>query len=99
MAISTELKERWLKALPNYSQGKGVLRSVDGGMCCLGVLADITGSWDQHDKYCVDDSPHSPQGPFHGLSPEELDDLSKANDAADDFPYELIRALPTEVPA
>ncbi len=38
--MKPEIKEKWIKALPNYKQGRGFLR-IDDKYCCLGVLCDI----------------------------------------------------------
>jgi hypothetical protein len=38
--LKPEIKERWLKALPNYPRTKGRLRDPKG-FCCLAVLGDL----------------------------------------------------------
>lgn len=42
MAMNPKLK-LWLDSLRggSYKQGEGVLKSIDGNFCCLGVLADL----------------------------------------------------------
>lgn len=45
MAITRELKARWLKRLrdPSSKHASGRLSDGKGGMCCLGHLADLQG--------------------------------------------------------
>lgn len=46
MAITRELKSRWLERLrdPNSKHARGRLKNIrTGGMCCLGHLADLQG--------------------------------------------------------
>jgi hypothetical protein len=40
------VKELWCEALESglYKQGRGALKTLKGGYCCLGVLCDITGN-------------------------------------------------------
>jgi hypothetical protein len=49
--MDKELKEKWVKALRSgeYKQGTGVLKSLDGEYCCLGVLCEVgkLGAWEQ----------------------------------------------------
>lgn len=54
MALSLEQmkanRKLWVEALRSgkYKQTKEVMKTSDGGMCCLGVLADIAGcGWSQ----------------------------------------------------
>jgi hypothetical protein len=52
-AQKDKLRE-WVKALRSgtYTQGKELLRTSDGGYCCLGVLCELSalGQWEQ-DRY------------------------------------------------
>ncbi len=38
--MKPEIKERWIKALSEYPQGRGQLR-IEDAYCCLGVLCDL----------------------------------------------------------
>ncbi len=44
--MNKKVKAAWIKALRSgdYTQGRGVLRSMDDEFCCLGVLADVKGA-------------------------------------------------------
>lgn len=44
--ITAEQKQKWIEALRSgsYEQGKSCLRNEEGNYCCLGVLADVTGT-------------------------------------------------------
>lgn len=41
--MKTEYKQKWIDALRSgkYKQGRGILKTVDGEFCCLGVLCDV----------------------------------------------------------
>lgn len=107
MAISRELKERWLEALDGgvyvaedgteWRPGRGLFCDQDAGtMCCLGVLADLTGSWDEG-KYrrWVGGNIALPLGDFwNGLSAKTKGNLARENDTTGQWPVEMIRALP-----
>ena len=43
MSMNSEIKQEWLDALRSneYEQAIGMLRSEEGGYCCLGVLCDL----------------------------------------------------------
>ena len=43
MAMTPELKAQWIAALRSgeYTQGRGALKTGDGGYCCLGVLCIV----------------------------------------------------------
>ncbi len=43
--MKPEVKAAWVAALrdPARKQGRGMLRNLDDGFCCLGVLCDISG--------------------------------------------------------
>lgn len=97
MAISKDLKERWIARLesPEAKWAGGQLHDTEtGGMCCLGHLADITDSWDDESRYTVHDNAGEPYAPFHGLTEAEMSSLVRANDDREEFPLDLIRALP-----
>ncbi len=54
MAISKELKERWIARLesPEAKWAGSILRNPEtGGMCCLGHLADIQGHLSPDGKF------------------------------------------------
>jgi hypothetical protein len=56
MAISKELKERWIARLesPDAKWAKGALLDLNtGGMCCLGHLADIQGHLDKETAHFI----------------------------------------------
>ena len=42
--MKANIKKRWIKALRSgkYKQAKMALKDNQGGMCCLGVLCDVT---------------------------------------------------------
>lgn len=44
--LDPEIKAKWLRALRSgeYEQARSVLKSPQGGFCCLGVLADVCGA-------------------------------------------------------
>ena len=72
--MDAAVKERWVKALPEYKQGRGKL--YDGEkFCCLGVLCDIEldAEWDYIDMFAVKGSSHikawTVQDPDSSLSP------------------------------
>lgn len=47
-------RKLWVDALRSgkYEQGQGQLKTTDGRMCCLGVLADIAGCvWSSNGEY------------------------------------------------
>lgn len=43
--MNPEIKKAWVEALRSgrYKQARGKLKSRNGAMCCLGVLADLQG--------------------------------------------------------
>jgi hypothetical protein len=52
--LKPEIKERWLKALPNYPRTKNRLRDSKG-FCCLAVLGDLAvadglATWELRDE-------------------------------------------------
>lgn len=54
--MKEHIKNKWVEALRSgeYVQTKNMLKSVDGGFCCLGVLCDIhaqesSGKWEEDD--------------------------------------------------
>lgn len=51
LSLNTEVKTKWLEALRSgkYKQGRGKLCSADREYCCLGVLIDVMGLWDDKD--------------------------------------------------
>ena len=52
--MSKAMRERWKLNLRSgeYKQGTGTLRNVQGGFCCLGVLADteLDGWWIEYSE-------------------------------------------------
>jgi hypothetical protein len=58
--MKAEIKQRWLEKLRSgqIPQARGVLRTEEGGMCCLGVLLDVispngwTGPIKDEDRPC-----------------------------------------------
>lgn len=44
--MNPDIKAKWIEALRSgkYKQGRGYLRTIDGGYCCLGVLCDVMDS-------------------------------------------------------
>ena len=110
MAISKELKEKWLERLrsPDAKWAGSQLHDTEtGGMCCLGHLADLQGD-------LVDRCIYHPDGEgseadcsyydsiklewvyLYGLDKLTQDDLVRDNDGLKRFPIELIEALPVE---
>ena len=90
-------RKLWVEALRSgkYRQGKKVLRTANGEMCCLGVLADIAGcKWKRHDNGWLadgeDNSAPSRAMAFVGLigsegETEYGDPLSYLNDSGAPF--------------
>lgn len=57
--LKPEIKKRWQKALGEYPQAQGKLRTPDG-FCCLGVLGDLAvqdglAHWNESLKLVVND--------------------------------------------
>ena len=52
----------WKKALRSkkYKQGKGVLKALDGKMCCLGVCCEISNVSEWNIKPCIDEESEYP---------------------------------------
>jgi len=70
------VKAQWVAALRSgeYQQGKAVLRSRNGGFCCLGVLSDLAikagvGGWSDWDDTCYAYRHDGADGPDTGLLP------------------------------
>lgn len=102
MPIARELKEKWIKALQSgdYTPTTGLLwRGIRGSwngrknMCCLGVLADITNSWDADEPGRVKGNSSAPPTGFCGLTAHEITDLAQWNDHFGDYPVHKIRDL------
>lgn len=105
MPIKRELKEKWLKALQSgaYEQTSTVLwrrtKYPENGkknMCCLGVLADITNTWDKGAPGRVGGNSTLPPAGFHDLTAGELTMLSGLNDRYGRYPIEEIALLKEE---
>lgn len=105
MPIKRELKEKWIKALQSgdYTPTtaflwRGTRDSWDGrkNMCCLGVLADITNSWDADEPGRVGGNSTLPPAGFHDLTAGELTMLSGLNDRHGRYPIEEIALLKEE---
>lgn len=60
--LPVDVKEKWVTALrgPNYKQTRGILKSEDGGYCCVGVLCDLVGVEFEWDPF--EDRFKTPQG-------------------------------------
>lgn len=57
--LKPEIKKRWQKALGEYPQAQGKLRTPDG-FCCLGVLGDLAvqdglATWNEYLELVLDD--------------------------------------------
>ena len=57
--LKPEIKKRWQKALGEYPQAQGKLRTPDG-FCCLGVLGDLAvqdglAHWNEYLELVVND--------------------------------------------
>lgn len=105
MPISKELKARWLERLQSddavqhrgYMCQTGSFEDVTSKtpMCCLGHLAYIT---ETLKTQLEDDNETSVLEQSFGLTEQEMLNLAKINDYAEDgtgrFPIEEIKALP-----
>jgi hypothetical protein len=95
--LKPEIKERWLKALPNYPRTRGTLRDSKG-FCCLAVLGDLAvadglATWElEHEEYSlvVPSENRAERHLFPGCLLEwALEDSSGLNkEAKYDFDYE-----------
>ena len=100
------VKRNWLGALrnPKVRKARGKLKNLNGGMCCLGVLAKS-----QHNLQedgCTLSKGGFPNYTFltdnllakYGLSPQDQLNLVKVNDNTAGFNsvIEIIEALPSE---
>ena len=51
--MEASLKAKWIEALRSgkYKQGRLALRTRDDHFCCLGVLCDISGVWEENGQH------------------------------------------------
>jgi hypothetical protein len=75
--VKKKLYNAWIKALESgkYAQCTGMLRSVKGGYCCLGVLAVVNGA----SQRTINEN--SEYGSSCGLSNNQMEDLVYLNDS------------------
>ena len=93
--MKAEIKAKWVEALRSgkYKQAKGVLRSMTGGYCCLGVLCDVyrPSGWQKDGLFEFDGRvggsmlPHTMNAPV-GLSEDHEGTLVNMNDDGMSFP-------------
>ena len=93
--MTPELAQKWIDELPKHKKGNEELRSADGSMCCLGVIAHMHGDLGYGHEFKHSDCHAYFDDMEYGLSDEDQTKLYMANDSSSSWQpvQDLIRKL------